>query len=254
MRPRTSEKGSASCSEAARPVRVPRFDHSEAFRSSTGPAFVVTGSAEVEGLELRAGDVLRTRDGRALDIVAVHEFEELVFYEVGSGDDREQIAELDMDDRIDLGTPGQRLLASQFDKQAAFALRLATCEHIDRLERSGTRGLLGTRTALLPHQLYVADEVGQRYAPRVLLADEVGLGKTIEAGMILHRQLLSGAARRVLIVVPESLQFQWLVEMRRRFNLNFALFDAERLAESGTSNPFDQDQLVLCASELFADE
>lgn len=47
-----------------------------------------------------------------------------------------------------------------------------------------------------PHQLNIAHDVGRRHAPRVLLADEVGLGKTIEAGMILHQQLLSGAAER----------------------------------------------------------
>ena len=60
----------------------------------------------------------------------------------------------------------------------------------------------------------------------------MGLGKTIEAGMILHQQLLSGAAERVLIIVPETLQHQWLVEMLRRFNLRFALFDDERYAPS----------------------
>ncbi len=65
-------------------------------------------------------------------------------------------------------------------------------------------GLRGQRTSLIPHQLNIAHDVGRRHAPRVLLADEVGLGKTIEAGMILHQQLLSGAAERVLIVVPEN--------------------------------------------------
>ena len=69
-----------------------------------------------------------------------------------------------------------------------------------------------------------------RYAPRVLLADEVGLGKTIEAGLILHQQLLLERARRVLIVVPESLMHQWLVEMLRRFNLMFSIYDEARLA------------------------
>lgn len=73
-------------------------------------------------------------------------------------------------------------------------------------------GLRGQRTNLIPHQLNIAHDVGRRHAPRVLLADEVGLGKTIEAGMILHQQLLSGAAERVLIIVPETLQHQWLVE------------------------------------------
>ncbi len=89
-----------------------------------------------------------------------------------------------------------------------------------------------------------------RYAPRVLLADEVGLGKTIEAGLILHRMLLTGRASRVLILVPEPLLHQWLVEMRRRFNLRLALFDRERLASMGEPNPFQAEQCVLCSLDL----
>jgi ATP-dependent helicase HepA len=77
--------------------------------------------------------------------------------------------------------------------------------------------------------------VGRRHAPRVLLADEVGLGKTIEAGMILHQQLLSGAAERVLIVVPETLQHQWLVEMLRRFNLRFSCSTTNAMPKRSTT-------------------
>ena len=209
-------------------------------------------NAPLTRLRLRPGDRLATRDGATLRVKAVHEQDDMLVYEAEN--DGGLIPELDLDDRIDLSTPRQRLIASQFDSQAAFSLRLATCAHLDRIEKSGLRGLLGTRTALLPHQLYIADQVGQRHAPRVLLADEVGLGKTIEAGMILHRQLLTGAASRVLIVVPESLQFQWLVEMRRRFNLAFALFDTERLGEADGDNSFESEQLVLCPANLFDDE
>ncbi|WP_439102687.1 RNA polymerase-associated protein RapA [Congregibacter sp.] len=213
-----------------------------------------TDNAPLTRVKLREGDALHTRDGRKLQVLAVHEEQELLIYEVSGEGQRELLAELDMDDHIDLATPRQRLLASQYDGHAAFALRMATAEHLHRLQQSGLRGLLGTRTALLPHQLYVANEVGKRHAPRVLLADEVGLGKTIEAGMILHRQLLSGDSRRVLVMVPESLQFQWLVEMRRRFNLQFALFDDDRLMECDEgSNPFDEEQLVLCSTDLFLD-
>ncbi len=113
-------------------------------------------------------------------------------------------------------------------------------------------GLRGQRTSLIPHQLHIAHDVGRRHAPRVLLADEVGLGKTIEAGMILHQQLLSGAAERVLIVVPETLQHQWLVEMLRRFNLRFSLFDDERYAEAqhDAYNPFETEQLVICSLDF----
>ncbi|WOJ93875.1 RNA polymerase-associated protein RapA [Congregibacter variabilis] len=213
-----------------------------------------TENAPLTRVKLREGDSLHTRDGRKLQVLAVHEEQELLIYEVASDGQRELVAELDLDDHIDLATPRQRLLASQIDSHSAFALRMQTCTHIHELQQSGLRGLLGTRTALLPHQLFVANEVGKRHAPRVLLADEVGLGKTIEAGMILHRQLLSGDSRRVLIMVPESLQFQWLVEMRRRFNLQFALFDESRLAEGDEGlNPFEEEQLVLCASTLFLD-
>ncbi|MCF5223164.1 RNA polymerase-associated protein RapA, partial [Pseudomonas syringae] len=91
-------------------------------------------------------------------------------------------------------------------------------------------------------------------APRVLLADEVGLGKTIEAGLVIHRQLLSGRANRVLILVPENLQHQWLVEMRRRFNLQVALFDAERFMESDAGNPFEDTQLALVALEWLVED
>jgi len=102
---------------------------------------------------------------------------------------------------------------------------------------------------LISHQLYIASEVARRQHPRVLLADEVGLGKTIEAGMIIHAQLTRGAINRVLVVVPEPLLHQWLVEMRRRFNLQFSILDDllydESLASATDGNPFLDRQLVL---------
>lgn len=211
-------------------------------------------NAPLTRLRLRCGDTLRTVDGRRAEILEVREEQSLLLYAVATESGAEVVAELDLDPHIELDSPRQRLLAGQYDNHAAFALRAETFAHLDRLQASGLRGLLGTRTALLPHQLYIADEVGRRHAPRVLLADEVGLGKTIEAGMILHRQLLTGAARRVLLLVPDALQYQWLVEMRRRFNLPFALFDAERLAAQSMDNPFEAEQLLLCGTGLFASE
>ncbi len=135
-----------------------------------------------------------------------------------------------------------------------FELRRRTIEQQQQLSQSDLIGLGGARIDLLPHQLYIAHEVGKRLAPRVLLADEVGLGKTIEACLILHRQLLTGNATRALIVVPEPLLHQWLVELVRRFNLKFSLFDEERcraIVESGQSdNPFLAEQLIICSLDL----
>ena len=87
-----------------------------------------------------------------------------------------------------------------------FTLRYVALVNQHQRRSNPTRGLAGGRVSLIPHQLYIAHEVGHRYAPRVLLADEVGLGKTIEAGMIIHQQLLSGRAHRVLILLPELMR------------------------------------------------
>ncbi|RMS13054.1 RNA polymerase-associated protein RapA, partial [Pseudomonas coronafaciens pv. garcae] len=147
-----------------------------------------------------------------------------------------------------------RLFAGQIDQLSWFSLRYNTLEHTSRQLQSSLWGLGGVRAQPIAHQLHIAREVADRIAPRVLLADEVGLGKTIEAGLVIHRQLLSGRANRVLILVPENLQHQWLVEMRRRFNLQVALFDAERFMESDAGNPFEDTQLALVALEWLVED
>ncbi|TDG12080.1 RNA polymerase-associated protein RapA [Seongchinamella unica] len=209
-------------------------------------------SAPLTRLRFKIGDHISTVDGVELLVTDIEEHHGLLMY---TGTDHHEasvtVSELELDAFVQLTTPQQRLLNGHFDKNEDFALRVATLEHASRLQGSPARGLMGSRTSLLHHQLYIANEVGQRFAPRVLLADEVGLGKTIEAGMIIHQQLLTGRASRVLILVPPSLLHQWLVEMLRRFNLHFSLFDADRLAEMPDGNPFEAEQLVLCSRELF---
>ena len=211
-----------------------------------------TESAPLSRLRFKVGDRISTVDDVELLVTAVSEQQGLLVYTgTDHHDQATTVSELELDAFVQLTTPQQRLLNGHFDKNSDFALRVATFGHTDRLQRSPARGLMGSRTSLLPHQVYIANEVGQRFAPRVLLADEVGLGKTIEAGMIMHQQLLTGRASRVMVLVPPSLQHQWLVEMLRRFNLHFALFDADRVAEMPQENPFESEQLVLCSLALF---
>ncbi|MEQ8514393.1 MAG: SNF2-related protein, partial [Chromatocurvus sp.] len=195
---------------------------------------------------------VETADGRRFEVTDVIEKSGLLAYTgVDEQGHEHRASEVELDAFVQLTTPQQRLLNGHFDGHAEFALRVATCMQLDRLQRGEVRGLLGSRTSLLPHQVYIASEVGQRHAPRVLLADEVGLGKTIEAGMIIHRQLLTGRAERVLVLVPAPLLHQWLVEMLRRFSLHFALFDEERLQQHEGDNPFETEQLVLASTALF---
>ncbi len=198
------------------------------------------------------GDTLESVDGWKIRITAVHEKAGIVSYE-GQDDKGEQriLEEMEISHFMSFNKPDDRLFTGQLDSPALFRLRYETLQHLRRLEQSPVRGLLGARTSLIPHQIYIAHEVAERHAPRVLLADEVGLGKTIEAGLILHHQLLTGRAERILIIVPEPLLYQWLVEMRRRFNLRFSVFDEERYQQIDEENPFMTEQSVLASLDFF---
>lgn len=169
-----------------------------------------------------------------------------------SGEEGVILREIMLSNQIRFNKPQDKLYAGQIDRMDNFVLRYRALMNQYEQHRSPMRGLCGMRAGLIPHQLYIAHEVGRRHAPRVLLADEVGLGKTIEAGMIIHQQVLAGRAERILIVVPETLQHQWLVEMMRRFNLHFSIFDEERCIEAfaDSDNPFDTQQYVLCSLDF----
>lgn len=212
-------------------------------------------TAPLTRVQFAKGDTATSHEGWSLRIESVDDNDGILTY-IGIKEDG-TMAELEeglLDNHLQLNSPADRLFTAQIDKDKWYDLRYQTRLHTNRLSNSDLRGLSGGRTSLIPHQLYIAHEVASRYAPRVLLADEVGLGKTIEAGMILHQQLITERAKRIFIVVPESLMHQWLVEMLRRFNLFFSIFDENRCqaAEESTqqSNPFHTEQLVICTLEF----
>jgi ATP-dependent helicase HepA len=122
-----------------------------------------------------------------------------------------------------------------------------------QFQRRKSIQLVGGRIDLIPHQLYIAAEVSSG-CRRTQLAMK-SAAKAIEACLI-HRLILTGHSR-ALILVPESLVHQWFVELLRRFNLWFHIFDEERCMEieasnSGT-NPFSDSQYVLSTIGLFTD-
>ena len=211
--------------------------------------------APLTRLILNPGDQLTRMDGSMLTVIALQEHGGVMTYEAeGPSGEHLSVVETELDAHIELNTPIERLLNNQLGKPRDFGLRMTTLEHAAEGEGFGLGGLLGPRTALLSHQLYVAANVGKRFAPRVLLADEVGLGKTIEAGLILTQQLHRQRVRRVLVLVPETLAHQWLVEMQRRFHLAFSLLNTERLEDADIEMEFSENALVIAPISLFADD
>ena len=206
--------------------------------------------APLTRIVLNKGEQLHHQAGWQGEVLDVQEMNDLLFYLVKNAQGEDVIVnEKELSPIISFSQAKDRLFSSQIDRSEHFALRYQTLLYQQAQFQSPLRGLRGNRAGLIPHQLHIAQEVGNRINPRVLLADEVGLGKTIEAGMILQNQLFAEKVQRVLIIVPETLQHQWLVEMLRRFNLHFSLFDEERCEDFAEQaiNPFSTESLIICA-------
>ena len=220
------------------------------FPASDETRIYAVAQAPLTRIALNKGEQLHHQAGWQGKVLDIQEMNGLLFYLVKNAQGEEIIVnEKELSPIISFSQVKDRLFSAQIDRSEHFALRYQTLLHQQAQFQSPLRGLRGNRAGLIPHQLHIAQEVGNRINPRVLLADEVGLGKTIEAGMILQNQLFAEKVQRVLIIVPETLQHQWLVEMLRRFNLHFSLFDEERCEDFAEQsiNPFSTENLIICA-------
>lgn len=209
-------------------------------------------SAPLNRAVFKLGDHIVDQNGQSMLIEKV-EFTEGLYVYYGSDI---TLNEAEISDGNTTTNVDDRLFMGDVDTPELFALRRETHTHEYNRKTSPVYGFVGGKIDLIPHQLYIAHEVSSRFAPRVLLSDQVGLGKTIEASLILHRLLVAGRISRVLIIVPESLMHQWFVELLRKFNLWFHIFDEERCAalddNAPDGNPFLDNQLILCSTEFLA--
>ncbi|MFB2836419.1 SNF2-related protein [Floridanema evergladense] len=108
-----------------------------------------------------------------------------------------------------------------------------------------------------PHQIKILRRIAQNFPHSFLIADEVGLGKTIETGLILRYLLVAQKAKRILILAPASVQPQWQEELREKFNLYFwsysqgeFIFPNKQKSQNCAENPWNQHNLILASSHL----
>jgi ATP-dependent helicase HepA len=224
----------------------------------TFPKSSLTRLYSIESAPLRRvvfypGDRVAGEGGETLTIAAIETEGGLNVY-CGDG---LRLREDRLADTLTVNRPQARLMAGQRDAVRLFDLRVRLLDHRYRTSRSPVHGFVGGRVALIPHQFAIAAEVSRRRCPRVLLADEAGLGKTIEAGLIVHRLTSIGRISRVLIVVPDALVVQWYVELARRFNLRFRIFD-DAFVKAQSTDPaapgsFEDEPLALCGFSFLTD-
>lgn len=145
--------------------------------------------------------------------------------------------------------PDELLAAGVLGRGLPYALRLQGLflRHAYKYDR--VSGLSNARIEPELHQVYIAHQVTQKLRPRMLLADEVGLGKTIEAALIIKELRARELINRVLIVCPASLQYQWQQELRSKFNEDFDIIDGSgvKFLGLGGANPWAKRDNVICS-------
>ncbi|MFX1257408.1 MAG: SNF2-related protein [Promethearchaeota archaeon] len=124
--------------------------------------------------------------------------------------------------------------------------------------------ITNSRLSLMAHQINVAHRLSEEHFPRIILADEVGLGKTIEAGIYIKEMMARNLVERVLIIVPASLVKQWQFEMRNKFNISFEIYDGKKIKELKqkgnykiselVKNPFYYENLIICSLQFARNE
>ncbi len=148
----------------------------------------------------------------------------------------------------------ERLAMGDVDPIADFGNRFDALHLLELREARGLGSFLGGRIRLFPHQLHAAERASASDPVRWLLADEVGLGKTVEACLVLSRLVRTARAERCLVVAPETLTVQWLGELWRKYHQVFVLLDEARLADVARDhgpgfNPFDVHRRAVVALE-----
>lgn len=153
-------------------------------------------------------------------------------------------------------TPAESLVAGTVGDAESFGLRLQALYLQHAYRYDARSGLSNARVEPKLHQVFVAHRVANKLQPRMLLADEVGLGKTIEAGLILKELRARGLVERVLVICPASLQHQWRNELSSKFNENFEIMNASaaKYLSQDKSNPFLKRDNVITSINFAQNE
>ena len=231
-----------------------------------------TDNAPVDRFILQPGETVKNDKGVSFAVESLREVDDLVVY-VGRGGREMKEADLtakqmarpsDLFRALTSIGKGPKSDESPTGNVAdvsskAFERRRRAMELSCMWKSSPVRGMIGPRVSMIPHQYYLCHRACSESAlPRLMLSDEVGLGKTIEAGMIWHALSMRGRVSRTLIIVPETLKHQWMVEMKRRFNQLFTLVDEGYIrglfvgvAKDETKpNPFLQSNNIIVAIDF----
>lgn len=150
---------------------------------------------------------------------------------------------------LDEASSGRLVPEIKFDLLSE-AFRLSTVYEYNRMV-----SLSSSRINLEPYQVFAVHQVLSTFPHRYLIADDTGLGKTIETGMILEELAARGRAERVLIVAPASICSQWKDELKRAFNRDYVIYDGPYLRQlmeklPPEQNPWEREPRIITSLDL----
>lgn len=168
------------------------------------------------------------------------------------------VAESDLRPHV-LDDPKSRMMEGRLGSARQFALRVTARRYELENLTNDLVSLGEARVDIKPHQVSVVHRVISEYPHRFLLCDEVGLGKTIEAAMILKELRAKGSATRTLVIAPPNLLRQWQFELKSKFNETFSIINSDTVrylksVQSYEGNPFDAFDSVIVSSAWVAAE
>ncbi|HZA51105.1 MAG TPA: helicase-related protein [Myxococcaceae bacterium] len=223
-----------------------------------GNVLVSTRGGALVPHTLAAGDAVQTTKGRPAVILGEEEGARglrryVLRYDDGAEDEMPETELRVAPPRPDMLS---MLREGRVGDARAFELRRRALLLDDERRNDALGALFASRVMVKPHQVGVVQRVLSARRPRFVLADEVGLGKTIEAGMIFSALRLSGLASRVLVVAPSHLTVQWLAELFHKFSQLFTLLDGDRYAQSlqeqSSVSPWARFPKVVTSLELLS--
>ncbi|MEZ4272268.1 MAG: SNF2-related protein [Myxococcota bacterium] len=220
-------------------------------------AYTTRGESVLSRYEIKPGELVRRRDGASVRVAGrIDSDHHLLMYELEDGS---AVAENELVPNVrDIGAK-ERLSSLSLVHPEVIRARIQGLGLGEIGVRPGVAAILGARALWLPHQVDVATRAIEQDPVRMLLADEVGLGKTVEAALIYAGLRYEGRADRILILTPDALSIQWLGEIYRKAHELLVLLDEDRIKDARTDfpdlSPFEAHQRVVASIDrVCADE
>jgi SNF2 family DNA or RNA helicase len=206
-----------------------------------------TEAGVIQRIRLQPGDQVMRPDGQLGVVLESVTTDEYPTWKVAFAAGVSNVAEIGLRPAV-IDDPIARMRNLQLGNAEEFNLRAVAADYWFANRHSALVSLGHARVDLKPHQVSVVHRVISNYPHRFMLCDEVGLGKTIEAAMIIKELRARGHAKRVLILAPSGLMRQWQFELKTKFNEAFAIYNQRTFGhyrDLGAENPWMENDSII---------